>query len=398
MAVSSANRIRLKSHFESGNRSAGRAISLIEHFDTTHTTILIGNNIVNIGCASIGTILFTNLMGPIGGLVSTVVITVLVLIFGEIIPKNIAKKNAEAFICTTAGILSFFKLIFSPIVYPFYHIKQRRKTKNSDNDADITPTVTEDELKYIIDEISEEGVLQQEETKLVHSALEFDDTYVYDIFTPRVDMKVIDIDDEFDVIKGELFESRHSRIPVYRDSVDNIIGIIYKSEFFALCAMNKEFKLEDVLHDVLYVPSTVKISVLLRTLQRDKIHMAVVADEHGGTMGIITMEDILEELVGEIWDESDEVEYPIVEVSENLYEVSGDADLYDLFEQLGINSDNIDTDARSVGGFVMEHLQKIPAAGDSFQYGSFVFTVIDVQERRILKASVEKVSIEDSIN
>lgn len=390
-AFSSVNRIRLKNLAASGNKRAKKALEITEDFDRTLSAILIGNNIVNIAAASLGTVVFTREFGDAGLGISTLVMTVVVITFGEILPKSYAKLNAEDVTLFSVRTLIVLRAILYPLTAVFSLLSgvfSRKKEKG--------PSVTQEELKVIIDEISEEGILHKDETELVHSALEFDDIIVKEILTPRVDITAIDIEDDLETVKTKLYESRYSRLPVYECSIDNIIGVMYKSEFFIRLSMNRDLDLRELVKKVLFVPSTIKISSLLRELQKNKIHMAIVDDEHGGTMGLVTMEDILEELVGEIWDESDEVEYPIVNLSDGVYRISGDADIVDVFETLGIEWEEDITDALTAGGWVLEELGRIPAEGDRFTRFGFEVTVTGVREQRVVSLEMSLIREEET--
>lgn len=380
-ACSSANRIRLRSRAEAGDKKAEHALKIIEDFDKTITTILVGNNIVNIASTAIGTVVCVRIFGDnMGPTMSTVIMTLLVLLFGEVLPKCYGKRNAEKLTIACAGILDFLRFIFTPLSILFVGL-QRFLMKKAD-DTEVMPSVTSDELKVLIDEISEEGVLKEQETDLVQSALAFGSTMAKEILTPRVDVFAIDLDDDPDSIRESLYQCRYSRIPVYRDSIDNIKGVIYKSEYFAKLAVQGSVNLNDLVREVLYIPATLKISHLLKDLKRRHIHMAIVFDEYGGTLGIVSLEDVLEELVGEIWDESDTEEHPIVKTAPGTFLVEGDCDLEELFDTLGRHMPE-DIEAQTVGGWVLYVLERIPAEGDSFTYEDCTVTVKSMVDNRI---------------
>ena len=349
MAFSTANRLRLKNAANEGNGKAKMALQLIGDFDRTLSTILVGNNIVNILSSSIATAAFTVLFGSAGVGVATVVMTVIILICGEILPKSYAKLHADKLALSMAASLRFIKLILTPVVFFFSLFNKIIRTPREEQ-----PPMTEDELRFMIDEIADEGVIPEENSELMQSAIDFDRISVRQIITPRVDVDFIDIDDSPAEIRAFMETTRHSRLPVYRESVDNIIGVLYKSEYFLTAASGKEFTVESLLRKALFIPASLKISAVLRRLQKEKIHLAVVTDEHGGTLGVVTMEDILEELVGEIWDESDEVEYPILRRDAHTFVAEGDAELSEVADFIGLDYDQMETDAMTVGGFLLE--------------------------------------------
>ncbi len=386
-AISSISRIRIKSMAEDGNKKAKKVLYLSDNFDKTLSAILIGNNVVNIASASISTYLATKWWGAGGVGISTVAMTVLVLIFGEILPKSTAKDHAEGFAMSTAKILSVIVYILSPISALFSGIKGIITRPASDEDK--KPSITEEELKYIIEEIQDEGVLEEQESELAQSALEFDEIKVGEILTPRVDMVAIDINMDIEEIKKIVLKEKFTRIPVYEDSIDNIIGILHEREFLSAIVSGKPFSIRDITNETMFIPDNLKISKTLSQMQKNKMQLAIVADQHGGTAGIVTMEDILEELVGEIWDEHDEVLELIQPVSANVYKVNGNADVDDLVDEIGYDGEEIDSMYNSVGGWATEVLGKIPAPGDSFEHDGLLVTVNEVDDNRVVELTVE---------
>lgn len=391
-AISSVNKIRLKHEAANGKKSAKRTLKLAENFDKTITAILVGNNIVNILISSLGTVIFTNLMGASGVAVSTAVITVLVLIFGEILPKSMAKQNAESYAVGTSGLLSFICWILTPI--SFFFLQLQKLMQKIFKPKDNAPSVTEDELKYIIDEIEDEGVLEKNESTLVRSALEFDDTTCEEILIPRVKVSAVDVTDSIEEIRDMFINERYSRLPVYEKSIDNIIGFITDKDFFSLLFQNedKPASIESIIQKALYVHESKLISELLVDMQRSKIHIAVVKDDYGGTSGIVTMEDIIEELVGEIYDENDEIVQSIVKTGENMYEIQADLSLNDMLEKLALPENIIDVDSydsNTVGGWALELFGYIPPVGAQVKNGIFGITVLDGDERTINKIGLK---------
>lgn len=389
MAYSSVNRIRLKNYAQQGNKQAKKALKIVDSFDDALTSILIGNNIVNIASASIGTILFTNLIGSKGVGVSTAVMTILVLIFGDISPKSIAKENPERFVLLFATPLSICIWIMKPFIIIFSGL--RKLISKLFSSSEKRPSITEDELKYIIDEIEEEGVLEEQEGNLVRSALDFDEITVDEILIPRVNVIGVEINSSIEDIKKIFLTEMYSRMPVYEKSMDNIVGIITQKDFFKFM-LDEKNNIRDIMQDAFYISGLKFISQALRDMQRLKIHMAIVMDQHGGTQGIITMEDIIEELVGEIYDENDEIFTSITQIDENEYEVSGEYSLNNMLEELDLPDDSIESSANSVGGWIMEILGHIPEENEAIEYGFFKITVLSVNEQ-----SIEKIKLQISI-
>lgn len=386
-AFSSVNKIRLKHDAANGSKKAARALKIAESFDKALTTILVGNNIVNILSSSLGTIIFTELLGPAGVAVSTAIMTVLVLIFGEIIPKSFAKQNAEKCALAFSGILGGIMWLLTPISSVFLFL-QRAVSKLSK--PDNSPNFTEDELKYIIDEIEDQGVLEEQESNLVRSALEFDETTVEQILLPRVKVVAVERGEDIEKIKEIFIRDRYTRLPVYDKSVDNIIGLINEKDFWAMIMDgSKSPSIEGIIQKALYVSEMKLISEVLYDMQRTKIHMAIVKDQYGGTSGIVTMEDIIEELVGEIYDENDEVIDSVVKVAENIYDVQADMNISDLLERLELPENLIETDSNTVGGWVMELFGRIPETDASITSGIFTVTVLESDEQSVSKVGIK---------
>lgn len=380
-AFSSVNKIRLKNYAAQGDKRAEKALKIANSFEDALTTVLVGNNIVNITMASVSTVLFTTLFGSGAVGISTAVTTVLVLIFGEILPKSYAKENAERLSLFFAGPLSFLIILFKPIIFIFNKLASILKN------GKVEPSVTEDELKYIIEEIEEQGVLEEQEGDLVRSALDFDEITVNEILIPRVKVIGVEKNASIDEIKSLFIDEMYSRLPVYDKSLDNIIGMITNKRFFKMLAQGGN-DITEIIQDVAHFSDLKLISEALRDMQRSKTHLAVVLDQYGGTKGIVTLEDIIEELVGEIYDENDEVIPSIVKISENEYEVSGDLSISDMLDQLGLDEDMIESTYTSVGGWVTELLEHIPEQNETAEYGAFKITVLQVKEQ-----SVEKIRL-----
>lgn len=381
-AYSSVNKLRLKNYEVQGSKKAAKALKLANRFDEVLTAVLIGNNIVNIAASSVSTLLFISIFGSNGAAVSTIVITLLVLTFCEVIPKSYAKKNAEKIALAMAGPLMFMLLIFKPIVFLL------NKLSSVFDKGEETPSVTEDELKYMIDEIEEQGVIEEQESELVKSALEFDDITVNEILIPRVKVVGVEVGSSIDEIK-ELFTSEmYSRLPVYEKSLDDIIGIITNKAFFKMIVDGKS-DIRGIIQEVPHIADSKLISEAMKDMQKSKVHLAVVIDQYGGTKGIITLEDIIEELVGEIYDEDDEIVNNVVKIGDDKYEVTGDLSVNDMLEILGLDEALVDTDYTSVGGWVTDVMEHIPDAGETAETGRFRLTAKEVSEQTVDKVIVE---------
>lgn len=381
-AYTSANRIRLKNRAENGSKKAERALAIIERYDKTLTTILIGNNIVNILTSSLATVLCIELFGEQGTLISTAAVTVIVLIFGEILPKTIAKLNAESFACTVSGAMRVLTVVFTPFS-AFFILLQKAAARLFGRKGDEV-SMNEEELIKLIDEIEDEGVLEEQESDLVRSALEFDETVVSAIITPRVNVVAAEINTGVEELR-ELFEKEgYSRIPIYEKTVDHIVGIVRHRDFFEKLVSGDSFYVRDCIKDTMFIPGLMKISDVLKKMQRSKIHLAVVVDQYGGTEGIVTLEDIMEELVGEIWDETDEVTAPVKFIGKDIFETSGEVSVNDFnrcFEDRFV----ITSDSNTLGGWIYELFGRIPNEGESIQTDDFRITVMSLDDLRVGK-------------
>ena len=387
-AVSSVNRIRLKNYADEGNKRAKNALYAVEDFDRTLSTILVGNNIVNIASSSIATVLAINLLGDSGPLVSTIVVTIIILLFGEILPKSLAKEYSEKIRLGVASILKFLIKVLYPITFFFIKIKNISMKLLSTGESE--PSVTEQELKYIIHDIEKEGVLEEEESDLVCSALEFDEKIAEDILTPRVDIVAIDIDDPQQVNEQIILRERYSRIPVYQQSIDNIIGILHTRDYIERMALGEDRSIDKMIVPAYFIYKTKKLSKILSEFKKNKLHIAIVSDDYGGTIGMLTMEDLLEQIVGDIWDEDEEVEHKFVKIGENSYRVSADINVHDLFDFLEIYDRNFNPASTTLGGWVLEVMGKMPEEGEEFEYGAIKISVAKISNQRITTLIVTK--------
>ena len=381
-AFSSLNRIRVKNMADKGNRKAALVMKLSDNYDILLSTILIGNNIVNIASASLGTVLFVKMLGnDMGPGVSTAVMTIVVLIFGEISPKSIAKENPESFAMLSAPLLNVFTKVLSPFNFLF---GQWKKLLSLVFKTQEDSTITEEELLTIVDEARQEGEIDEQESSIIRSAIEFSELEAVDILTPRPDVVALPVDCTKDEMAKTFAETGFSRIPVYEEDIDHIVGIVYQKDFHnRVCNTDRE--IASIIRPALYITEGKRIGELLKELQKKKSHIAVVLDEFGGTIGIVTMEDILEELVGEIWDEHDRIVEEIKEISEDKYEVLGSANVQKLFERLGIDAE---PDAVTVSGWAMEEIGKVPEKGDSFEYHGLDVKVMEMDNKRVEKVSI----------
>ena len=378
-AFSSLNQIRLKSRAEDGDSSAARVLNMAEQYDKLLSTILIGNNIVNIAAASIGTILFTRMLGAErGATVSTIVLTIIVLIFGEVTPKSLAKEMPEKVGTAVSPFLVLLMALMTPLTWLFTQWKKLLGHFVHSGEAD---TITEGELMTMVSEAENDGELTDRESELIRSAIEFDDVEVEEILTPRVDVVAVEDDIPLEELAQTFAESGYSRLPVYHGTIDNIIGVVHEKDFY-IARLKKATKIDDLVVPTLYTTGSTQISQLLRTLREQHHHLAVVVDEYGGTEGIITLEDILEELVGEIWDEHDEVTEDFRKQSDGSWLVSGSASVDDLYEELDLPEEE-DIDSNTVNGLVQEKTCHLPKVGDRFTLGEYDGVVTRTAKRRV---------------
>lgn len=396
IAYSSANEMRLR-HLaeEENNKKAKLALENYTQYDNLLSTILIGNNFVNLAASTISTELFilllyeTQILGEnASAAISTASLTVIVLIFGEIVPKMIAAADADNHAMKYASFLRILGAVLFPLVWLVTKLVKLFSKGWADKVTDDS-AVTEKELSDIIDTVEDEGVIDEDTSDLLQSALEFPDIYAYEIITPRVDMVAVDIDDEPDEIISTILNSNYSRIPVYEDTIDNIIGVIHLNEVLKAITDYKPLDLREHMLPVCYIHKTTILPQALRELREKKLHLAIVTDEYGGTMGLLTMEDILEQLVGDIWDETDEIEDELVKLSDDTYECDGDMRIYDLFDELEIDDEDFDDDNATVGGWAIEQLGGYPAKGDSFDFENLTVTVKQIQNLRVTRLIIK---------
>ncbi len=394
---SSVNVIRLKTFIEYGKKGSKKALWITDHFDLTLSTILVGNNLANIALATVSVGVFTKILINEPTLVNvsnTVVMTTLILIFGEIVPKSFGKNNAERIALFISSILYWIIRIFKPVTWIFLKIKEWIV-----KDQEHKISVTGDELETIIDTMEEEGSIDEDEAEMLQSVLDLSEKKVYEIMTPRVDMIALDVDDDIEEIKKVFFKSLFSRIPVFEDNRDNIIGILYERDFFTKLIKGEKTNIRELVKKPFYVSTSMRVDTLIETLQRENLHLAIVSDEFGGTSGIVTMEDALEELVGEIYDEHDEIDDEFIRpLKDNKYGINAEIDLEDLFDDLELGNPPL-SHYSSLSGWLYDKIEDIPEVDDSYSYIQEIinynhdeeeprrlllkFVVKDIKDRRI---------------
>ena len=380
-AFSSLNKTRLKVLADNGNKRAALTLKLSEDYDKLISTILIGNNIVNIMVASIGTLLFVGIYGDIGATVSTVVVTIVVLIFGEITPKSVAKDTPERFALFSAPFIRLWIWLLTPLNFLFSQWKKliSRFFKTDDN-----AKMSHEELLLFMEDVEQDGGIDENEGELLRNALEFRDLTAAEILTHRIDLEAVDIDESHEEIARAFTQSRFSRLLVYRDTIDQIVGVLHQKDFYINGKMTDQ-PIAEIMTEPLFVYQHTKIRDILKKLQHQKSHVAVVVDDFGGTLGIVTMEDILEELVGEIWDEHDEVVEAFQKVSDNEYLVDCSTNLDELLEYFHLKSDS---EASTINGWVIEQLDRIPEKGDCFDFENLHVVVEETEYQRATRVRI----------
>lgn len=392
IAFASVSSLRLKSmQKEKQNISSFLALKIHNDYQNVLSSIVVGNTLVNIAASSIATVIIINLFGDKRAYISTVIMTVLVLIFGEVVPKVVAKAFPDKFSVFFAVPLYVISFVLRPLTFIFIWFINI-VSKLWENNATDNESVTEDDLENIIDIVEDEGVLDEGQADLLQSALEFDDVCAYEIITPRIDMEAIDIHDPFEKNLKKIYESDYSRIPVYEDTPDNIIGILYTNHLLKELVDNEKVSIRKLLLPTVFVHKTMPLPDVLEKMKESKCHMVVVLDEYGGTMGIITMEDVLEQLVGEIFDESDDIEREFICIDDNHFEAIGDMRLADFFDEFDIDiedDEEFENDNFTVGGFVTTMLEGDTEIGNSFNYKNLRITILEADDKRVDRVSVE---------
>ena len=385
-AISSVSRPRLKAIEESGDARAKTALRVTERYDDALSALLIGNNIVNIAASSIGTIVCIDIFGEnLGALASTIIMTLLVLTFGEILPKSMAKENSETIALLACGPLSVLMKVLRPLIWLFVQVKKLVIGRFHKED---TPAVTEEELRYIIEETVDEGVLEEHESELIQSALEFNDTTASEILTPRVDVVGVDVESTPQEVAGVFLSERYSRLVVYEKSIDSIIGIITLKDFFSAYLKDPNFDLRSIMQEVMFVPPGKPVYGLLKELQKQKAQIAVVVDQYGGTLGVVSLEDILEELVGEIWDEDEENVSLCTPIGEGVWQAAGETHVDDLLEQIAPDVTLEEDHPTTLSGWIVDQIERIPEAGESFELNGLQIRILSMDEHVIKRVEI----------
>jgi CBS domain containing-hemolysin-like protein len=392
IAFAAVNKLRLKKLMENGSRRAQWAHEIYDKYDFALATILIGNNLVNIGASSLATVIAITLLGEeksqLAALIAAVIMTVLILMFGEIVPKILAKEYAEEFAMASAPWLKLLMTISYPLILILsYGLNFLNRLVGNPENSD---GVTEEDLFTIFETVEDEGVIDEERSDLLQSALEFSEVTAQEVITPRVDMIALDVNEDPEKVLTVANQSVYSRIPVYEESIDNIIGFLYLNHYFEKLVYKETFTLRSLLMEPVFLHKSMRLPAALAELKRRKTHMAIVTDEYGGTMGVITMEDILEELVGEIWDEADEVEEDFLEIDEYTTLIDADISIFDFLEYYELDEDEFDSDYTTLGGWVIEMLDGFPQVGANFQFENLSIEVDKTSEHRILSVRVTK--------
>ncbi|MCI3923942.1 hemolysin family protein [Paenibacillus sp. TRM 82003] len=385
-AYSSVNKIRLRNYVGENRPGSHKALYISDNFDNALSTILVGNNVVNIAAASISSKVAVDMYGASTGLVvSTFGMTLLILVFGEILPKSIAKEHAETYTLKISGILLLLIRILTPVNFLFGKLKMVVSRTFSSGEPSA-PSVTEEEIKVMVDIREEEGTINKREKELVHRSLEFNEILVGEVLTHRLDMTAVDIGSSVEEIKQVFLRERYSRIPAFSGSIDHIVGFLSEREFFAAMVQGEAIDVQKLLRKPLFAAKSMKIAALLPELQRTKSHMAIVVDEYGGTAGLITLEDILEELVGDIWDEHDEKTSVLTDIGGETYLLDGAYQLHDFAKLFDIPVP--ESSSHTVGGWIFERLGRIPLEGESFMHEHLTITLEEVSKHRIRKVKV----------
>ena len=392
IAYSSINRVRLETMMENGDKRARLAYQIYSRFERALTTILIGNNLVNIAGSTIATYLAITWFGEYATSAAALIMTIVVLIFGETTPKIIAKRHSLNIALWAARPLRFFMILFSPIIWltePIVKLVKGRFQGETLAKEEQSEAV-EEELVHLLETVEHEGIIDENRKNILSSALDFTERTVNEILIPRVDMYAIDLDDERDEILEQIQASPYTRIPVYEKTMDNIIGILYLNHFYRAIIDDPDIKIRDLLRSPIYMYKTTRLPSALEKLRQSQIHLAIVTDDYGGCIGIVTIEDIMETLVGEIWDEDDEVYQEVQKLSETSYELDGDMSVADLIDLMEWDEDDFEFDSDTVGGWCIEMIEGYPQEGDSFEYENAAITVLEMANLRVDRVLVEQ--------
>ena len=390
MAYSSCNTLRLENLRDDGSKRAGIALRLAEHYDDALSTILIGNNLVNIASSSLASVLVILLTGSSTKTwLATLIVTLLVIVFGETIPKITAKKNATRVALRDAYAIRALRILLWPFIWLIVSLV-KLLTLGMKGEQEEDPEEAVEELQSIIETAEDEAVLDEDRSELVQAAIDFAEISAYEVMTARVDVLAIDIDDDWEEILAQIEKAPYSRLPVYEGSIDNIIGVLYLNRFLKALVDEGKADIRSLLMPPCYVYKTVKLPAVLAQLRKARQHLAVVADEYGGMLGVLTMEDVLEQIVGDIWDETDTVEEEAVQRPSGEYELDGDVLLDDMLELVGIPEEDFEAESDTVGGWTIERFGAFPEPGDSFRFGDLSVTVLEMDGHRVEKVLVKR--------
>lgn len=390
-AFLSTNKIRMRNLQEDGEKKADLVLTMLENQSKLISTLLVGNNIVNIGSSALATKMATAAFGDVGVGIATGVMTFLVLVFGEVVPKNVAAAHAETWAMFIAPFIRLLSFVLTPVVFLLTKLSDF-VVRFSKKDDEEDPTITEDEFKILVNVGQEEGVFDESESEMINSIFEFDETVVKTIMVPRIDIVAVDVEDPINEALRLIVDGGHSRIPAYEESIDNIVGILYAKDIFEYLDENfDELKVKELIRPAYYIPETKKVSDLLNELRSKKVHMAIILDEYGGTNGLVTIEDLIEEIIGDIQDEYDVEEDLIVMHSESQLVADARAPIGDVEEAFDVELDEEileDSEADTIGGLAFEHLGGIPIKGDEVTVGRFLIRIVEVSGRRISKVEI----------
>ncbi len=382
-ALTASSRIKLKVEKEDGNKASARAIGLIESYDRSLIALLVGNNIVNTLTASLTTVIFTDLFGMSGVGIATLVVTCVVIVFGEVMPKSFANESPETLLKIASPVLIALRIVFFPIIVVLMALR-KLSAMMVRRDGKKSGTMTEEELRVIIEEIEDEGVIEEQQSELLQSALQFSERCAGDIITHRVDIIALPTNADKEEFKNVFLSERFSRLPVYEKSIDEIVGIVNQKDFYSALLGGEDFDVYGMMQKPIYVPPRMPLLELIRLLDREKTHIAVVVDSFGGTEGIVTLEDVLEELVGEIWDEHDEVLREIKTHENGYMTMAGDVPMTELFDLLDIkfpkNMDDV-----TIAAYLLDRLGFLPEVRHKFTDDNFEYTVLEITDQRIIK-------------
>lgn len=388
ISYASSSEVKLRKNAEEKKSvTAKTAYDIFINYDKTLIAILVGNNLVNIGSSSVATVIAVGLIGDSGAAAATFVMTLLILTFGEILPKIIASRIPEKFATFVSVPIKIVMFVTYPVVW-CVNLLLGKLSKLWEGNK-IQEAVTEDDLETMLETVEDEGVIDEDTCDLLQSALDFDDVLAYEIITPRVDILAIDVDDDAETIMKTIMNSAYSRIPVYQDTIDNIIGLVHQNPCLRKLADGQQFDIKELFMKPQFVHKTMPLPDVLKIMKKTQCHMVIVTDEYGGTMGLITMEDVLEQLVGEIWDEKDVIDEEFVELGKDVFEADGDMRIYDFFEELDIDDKDFDDDNSTLGGWAIEMLGGYPKKGDTFDYKNLTITVKDLRNMRVLSLLVK---------